>query len=248
MSMEKIITRRTVLAAGAALIAAPSFIDRAQAAKTPVLVELFTSQGCSSCPAADSLMGEMAKRNDLIIVSENVDYWDYLGWKDTLARPEYTKRQMDYAKSRGDGDVYTPQVVVNGSLHAVGSQKSSVEAAIAKAQQADVAIGLDATKDEVVINVPDGDGSWHGTLWIMAIEDRVDVKVERGENSGQSLSYHNIVRQMTPAGMYKGKAMSLVLPRDTVASHQASRCVAVLQEGMTGQVRGLALYRMKTAS
>jgi hypothetical protein len=246
--MENAFTRRKALSLGVAAFVAPAIIGRALAGTSPVLVELFTSQGCSSCPAADKLMGEMARRDDLIVVSQNVDYWDYLGWKDTLAKPEFTKRQMEYAKSRGDGEVYTPQVVVNGQYHAVGSSKSGVEAAISKAKRGDIALKLDATKDEISVQVPDGDGSWHGTLWIMGIKDRKDVAIERGENSGHTVSYHNVVRQLTPAGMYKGKALSLVLPRETVAARDCSRCLAVLQEGMTGQVRGIAMYRMSKAS
>ena len=88
------------------------------------VVELFTSQGCSSCPAADALLGQLAKRDDVIALSFSVDYWDYLGWKDTLANPKFTERQRAYAKARGDGAIYTPQVIVNGVAHVNGSDES----------------------------------------------------------------------------------------------------------------------------
>lgn len=103
----------------------------ARAANKAVL-ELFTSQGCSSCPPADRLLGKLIKRGDIIALSLPVDYWDYLGWKDTLASPEYTRRQQDYQRSMGTAHVYTPQIVVNGIEHAVGSHLNDINAAIDK--------------------------------------------------------------------------------------------------------------------
>src|SRR5262245_60945479 len=97
-------------------------------------IELFTSQGCSSCPAADKLLGELAADPTLVPISVPIDYWDYLGWKDTLADPRNTARQRAYAQLRGDGKVYTPQVVVNGSLHVLGSDRTAIEHAIAKSR------------------------------------------------------------------------------------------------------------------
>ncbi len=99
------------------------------------VIELFTSQGCSSCPAADKLLGELAADPSLVAISVPIDYWDYLGWKDTLADPRNTARQKAYAHARGDGQVYTPQVVVNGSLHVLGSDKAAIEHAIAKSRK-----------------------------------------------------------------------------------------------------------------
>ncbi len=96
-------------------------------AQSRAVVELFTSQGCSSCPAADRLLGELAQDTSLIALSVPIDYWDYLGWKDTLADPRHTARQKAYAHARGDGQVYTPQAVVNGSLHVLGSDRSAID-------------------------------------------------------------------------------------------------------------------------
>src|SRR3954466_15292734 len=95
------------------------------------VIELFTSQGCSSCPAADKLAGELARDPSLVVMSLAIDYWDYLGWKDTLALPGHTNRQRAYSKPRGDREVYTPQVVVNGTIHTLGSDKDAIETAIA---------------------------------------------------------------------------------------------------------------------
>ena len=100
-------------------------------AQPRAVVELFTSEGCSSCPPADRLLGELAADPSLVALSVHIDYWDYIGWKDTLADPRNTARQKAYAHARGDGRVYTPQAVVNGSLHALGSDKAAIEHAIA---------------------------------------------------------------------------------------------------------------------
>src|SRR3981189_1454436 len=104
-------------------------------AETLAVIELFTSQGCSSSPAADRLRGELAGDPSLIPISQPIDYWDYLGWKDTLADPRNTARQRAYAHMRDDGQVYTPQVVVNGSLQVLGSDKAAIERAIAQSRK-----------------------------------------------------------------------------------------------------------------
>jgi hypothetical protein len=110
------------------MFARPAFA----AIQRPVIVELFTSQGCSSCPPADAFLEELKAGPGVVALSYHVDYWDYLGWRDTLGSPEYSQRQYDYAKSRGDMNVYTPQTIINGGSHFVGSQKSKVSAGIAR--------------------------------------------------------------------------------------------------------------------
>jgi hypothetical protein len=212
--MKNLISRRTILLTGAAAVAAPALIGRATAASSPVLVELFTSQGCSSCPPADKLAGELAKHKDVIMVSLNVDYWDYLGWHDTLAKPEYTKRQRAYANSRGDGQVYTPQMVANGALHAVGSNRSSVTEMIASARNLSPSVRVDVEANATEVRVEIGKGTaGEAKLWLMSVAPSVSVKIERGENSGSTVTYHNVVRSLVPAGVWTGKAASFTLPR-----------------------------------
>src|SRR5262249_30644442 len=116
---------RRCLAYAAVVICSSLPLQSVQVAPRAV-IELFTRQGCSSCPPADQLLGELTGDPSLVAVSVPVDYWDYLGWKDTLADPHNTARQKAYAHARGDGQVYTPQVVVNGSLHALGSDKAAI--------------------------------------------------------------------------------------------------------------------------
>src|SRR5262245_20127636 len=112
------------------LFAAGIFLTTPASAEPRAVIELFTSQACSSCPEADKLIGELAKDTSVIVVSLPIDYWDYLGWKDTLADPKFTARQKAYSKVRGDRQVYTPQVVVNGRMHVLGSDRTSIERAI----------------------------------------------------------------------------------------------------------------------
>src|SRR6476661_5238639 len=111
-------------------------------AQTRAVIELFTSQGCSSCPAADRLLGELSTDPSLVSISLPIDIWDYLGWKDTLANPRHTARQRAYSKVRGDREVYTPQVVVNGSYHVLGSDKAAIERAIGKSRQNSATLSL----------------------------------------------------------------------------------------------------------
>lgn len=243
------LSRRQALSIGAAAVVAPYMASAAQAAVQPVLVELFTSQGCSSCPAADRLAAKLKDRPGIQMISFNVDYWDYLGWRDTLASPDYTKRQMDYAHARGDNDVYTPQMVVNGDSHVVGSAQAQVEAAISAAAKSPpkISVGLKATENDLIVDLGDGAEQEEGTLWLMAIAPQVDVKIERGENSGSTISYHNVVRKLVPAGTWMGKATTLMLPKNNIMIEGSTSCLAVLQRRALGSVLGFAKLGNKDA-
>ena len=240
--MTHVLSRRAAMTLAASALAAPTLVHAAQ---TPVLVELFTSQGCSSCPPADAIMGQLKKRDGLIVTSLNVDYWDYLGWRDTLAKPEYTERQRDYAAARGDGQVYTPQVVVNGRYHAVGSRLSDVEDAIEKARRkpANLAVSIRATQSEILVDLPDGSYRGEAMVWLMAVAPKIDQKIERGENTGATVSYHNVVRNFVPAGMWQGAAASLTFMKSAIMPKDSSDCFVVVQDGKTGPVLGLARHR-----
>src|SRR5262245_27755442 len=129
-------------------------------AETRAVIELFTSQGCSSCPAADRLLGELAKDPSVVAMSLSIDYWDYLGWKDTLALPGHANRQRAYARVRGDREVYTPQIVVNGVAHVLGSDKTAIENAISHARRNNaplpLTVNLSVASDKLTVNVPAG--------------------------------------------------------------------------------------------
>ena len=167
-------------------------------AEPRAVVELFTSQGCSSCPAADKLLGELAADPSLVAISVPIDYWDYLGWKDTLADPRNTARQKAYAHARGDGQVYTPQVVVNGSLHALGSDKAAIEHAIAKSRKLGAMslppVTLAVADGRLNVAVPDGADEPRGgaEVWLCGLAKAVTVAIGRGENKGRTITYHNV--------------------------------------------------------
>lgn len=250
MKTSSQISRRKVLAGGAALTAAASSgaVSVARAASaTPVFVELFTSQGCSSCPPADEFMGRLCKRPGIIGVTMNVDYWDYLGWRDTLGSAAFSRRQKEYATRRGDGRVYTPQMVINGRAHAVGSHESAVTAEIeqqvAVPKTYFVPIEMSASDGELRIDVAGGPADriiQASTVWVMSVEPNVSVEIGRGENTGRKIEYHNVVRQMTPVGMWKGEAETFRLPRAQIVNKQNSMCVAILQVDGAGPVLGCA--------
>src|SRR3954447_4331234 len=141
-------------------------------AQTRAVIELFTSQGCSSCPAADRLLGEMAADPTLVTISLPIDIWDYLGWKDTLANPRHTARQRAYSKVRGDREVYTPQVVVNGSFHVLGSDKTAIEHMIAKSHQNPSTLSLPVTlsvaNGKLTVALPQGaDLAAPAEVWVL---------------------------------------------------------------------------------
>ncbi len=238
--MKNPVSRRKALGLGVAVLAAPSFISRSCAAASPVLVELFTSQGCSSCPPADKLAGTLRGRDDVIVVSLNVDYWDYIGWKDTLAKPEYTARQRGYAQARGDGQVYTPQMVMNGADHAVGSQRSAVNDAISAALPANTAIEINMDGSSIDFNIGKGSADGDATLWMLSVAPEISVEIERGENTGKTISYHNVVRKLTRVGQWTGDKSSFTMPRKSLVTGDSSFCIAVLQSGEEGRVLGLA--------
>lgn len=243
------ISRRGALSLGAAALAAPLIGLQAHASsELPVLVELFTSQGCSSCPAADKLAATLKASTGATVVSFNVDYWDYLGWRDTLAKPEYTQRQMDYAKSRGDNDVYTPQMVIDGDRHAVGSNQAQVTNAISAAYktQAKLPMTLKANDTELIVEMGEGAVTPEATLWLMAIAPTVLVKIERGENAGKEIAYQNVVRKLVPAGLWNGQAAKLTFPRKGIINGDVKSCLAVLQKGKVGQVLGMANWSSET--
>jgi len=221
----------------------------AAAGNVDAVIELFTSQGCSSCPPADKLLGAYADRKDILALSFNVDYWDYLGWKDTLASADNTERQRDYARARGDGQVYTPQVVVDGRTHVVGSSRSAIEAALKKAGDFRVPIDLSATGDTITATIGKAAADTpHATLWLVMYDRSVTVPIGRGENSGRTITYNNVVRKLRPVEMWKGETMSVDLPKSEMTQVKADRCAVLLQTetagGLPGPIVGAATLDM----
>jgi hypothetical protein len=233
---------------GLSAVAAMGLLSAGALAQPSAVLELFTSQGCSSCPPADALLGEYAERDDVLALSFAVDYWDYLGWKDTLAKPENSDRQRGYAAARGDREVYTPQMVVNGATHMVGSNRGAVERAVNEGLEKGlpVPITLTSNDDATTVNVgaAPGPSSAHANLWLVMYERAVTVPIDRGENGGRTITYSNVVKKLRPIAMWKGEAMSVDLPKSELAKAKAKRCAVILQaekaDGVPGQIMGAA--------
>lgn len=215
------------------------------------VIELFTSQGCSSCPPADQLLESYAKRRDVMALSLPVDYWDYLGWKDTLATAKNSERQRAYAKSRGDGAVYTPQAVVNGSAHAVGSDRAQIERQIAKTAmefaEKRVPMRFWRTPTMIIVEVASANDTAtakEATIWLAPVDEAVEVEIQRGENHGKSLKYFNVVRELTPIGVWTGKAMRIQIAAQPFLKPGNVRYAVLMQEGTNGPIIGAAWLGM----
>ncbi len=199
------------------------------------IVELFTSQGCSSCPAADKLLGALAADPTLITISLSIDVWDYLGWKDTLADPRNTARWQGYAKSRGDRERYTPQVVVNGAAHALGSDRSAIEKAIAKSRQNEAVMSVPVTAsrsgDRLTIALPDGTPAAAATVSVWGLAKAVTVMITRGENKGRTVTYHNVARRFVNLGAWNASTNRWTVPLRELAGDGIESAAVLVQTG-----------------
>jgi len=233
---------RAVLAATAGLLIAAAGSSAQAGGKRPVVVELYTSQGCNSCPPADALLGRLAERKDVLAMSLPVTYWDMLGWKDTLATDANTRRQKAYAAAMGRGGVYTPELIVDGINDVVGSREAAVDAIIASRENdlAMIPIELHATPAEIHIAVGSGDANSSATIWLFHILGKVTVSIGTGENGGHTLTYHNVVRDVKAVGMWKGQSVTLDLPRNDSPSLPHDSVAVVVQQGGYGRVIGAA--------
>ena len=207
----------------------------ANAAEPRAVLELFTSQGCSSCPPADRLVGQLANDPSLIALSVPIDYWDYLGWRDTLANPAHSARQRAYARGRGDGQVYTPQIVVNGAADALGSDQGSIERAITQTDHKSGVMSL-----PVLLSV--GDGALNvklsstgtqisGEVWLCPLTKAVPVVIGRGENRGRTITYHNVVRKWLKLGNLTGEQSSWSVPLAQIKAEGIDAATVMVQEG-----------------
>jgi hypothetical protein len=223
---------------GALGVCAIIAIIRPAHADPRAVVELFTSQGCSSCPPADRVIGELAKDPSIIALSMPIDYWDYLGWKDTLADARFSARQQAYSRVRGDRGVYTPQVIVNGSVHLVGSDRAGIEEAIGDTRKADgvmsVPVSMALAGKEITVSVAASNKSaaaMHGEVWICSIAKEVSIAIGRGENRGREITYHNVVRNLLKVGDWNGSAGSWTVPLENISREGVDAAAVYLQDG-----------------
>ena len=193
---------------------------------------MFTSQGCSSCPPADKLAADLARTPGAVVLSLPVDYWDYLGWKDTYAAAAFTARQKAYGNTRGDREVYTPQAVVNGTRHVVGSDRRSIEAA---ASQSSLGVPVTLSPGSAGARVDVGGGSSgsqsSGSVWLVPVLRSGTVAIGRGENSGETVTYVNVARAVIRLGGWNGAPVSFDIPAAQLKVNGADGYVVILQAG-----------------
>lgn len=209
----------------------------------PVIVELFTSQGCSSCPPADAYLRDLTRRKGVLPLSFNVDYWDYLGWRDTLAGPDNTARQRAYGRALGLSGVYTPQMVVDGNAEGIGSNRRKIDALIAARKPAtnDVAMSLAEEDGRLTVSIAAGPAPEKpATIWLIRYATSRTVEIERGENRGETITYANVVRGIAPIGMWDGREMRIMLPEEDVMPDKNARCVVLLQANGPGRILAAA--------
>lgn len=222
------------------------------AASPRALLELFTSQGCSSCPPADKLLGQFAADSSLVALSLPIDLWDYLGWKDTLALPGHSARQRAYARLRGDRDIYTPQMIVNGSMHVLASDRAAIERAIAETSR-----NVEIMSLPVLLSVGDGKltatlkpasgGQARGEVWLCPIASVVSVAIGRGENGGHTITYHNVVRSWRKLGDFGGAESTWSVPLSQIETGTIDAAAIMVQTGTRekpGIILGAAFTRL----
>ncbi len=218
----------------------------ASATRPAVVVELFTSQGCSSCPPADALLGELAGRPDVIALSLHVDYWDYIGWKDPFGSPMNTARQRRYAEELGLRYVYTPQMIVDGRINAIGSRRDEVLDAIERAGRQRAGFDLSFMESgggKVVI--PAGTAPENGaTIWLAVFDRSHETEIKRGENAGRKLRNTNVVRSLERLGTWIGQRLEIPLDLAGAAARGRDGCAVIVQQGRNGPVLAAAVFSL----
>jgi hypothetical protein len=200
-------------------------------AEHPAVIELYQSQGCSSCPPALKVLETEADRPEILALNFAVTYWDYLGWKDRFAKPEYTARQWDYAHARGLGQVATPQLVVNGRGHVNGGSPGEVEAALTRWDRGRSGPEIGASAGAVTVGT--GAAVKPATVWLVDYDPRtINVPIRAGENNGRTLPHRNIVTGLAKLGGWSGKPTRFALP----AARPGVKRAVLVQAGTGGPI------------
>lgn len=208
----------------------------------PVVVELYTSQGCSSCPPAEAFLGELADRPNLIALEFHVDYWDYIGWKDPFGSPIYVERQRNYSATLGERYVYTPQMVIQGKTHEVGSKRYLVEKKIATVRDtadAGPEVVLKRVGDSVQVTVTGQGESSDYDIFFVTFDAKHETKVLRGENRGETLVNTNVVRAFERVGEWSGDPVELMV--SLAGKKGDGGCAVIVQESNQGPIAAAAV-------
>ena len=232
--MKHMAVARNLIGAIALLSAAtPAFAD----GRNLTVVELFQSQGCSSCPPANANVMALSDRPDLLTLSFGVTYWDKLGWKDTFASPQYTDRQWDYARAFRRGEVFTPEVVVNGRADVVGADRGELEALIRREASSANAPGVAIADGRVQIGATDVRAA-SADVWLVRYDPRIEqVPIARGENEGRTLPHKNVVKQLVRLGAWSGRAETFPIPP---SADGELREAVLVQDGPGGAILAAA--------
>lgn len=210
-----------------------------EALARPVLVELFTAQGCEGCPQADLMLGELAKKKGVTALTFSVDIWDYTGWADTFAQPEFTARQKAYVQRMKLREVYTPEVVVDGAAEAAGNEREAIDKLLVRAARSKVRpVPVRLGKDEDQVSVGAGRADGPADVWLIRYAPKPPpVKVKAGDNKGKSVVATNVVRELVKLGAWRGRAKRFDLPEPTA---EGLKTVVVVQKPRGGPVLGFS--------
>lgn len=216
-----------------------------------VVVEMYTSQSCSSCPPADAYLGELARRKDVLALSMHVDYWNALGWRDPFSRPDVTARQKAYMHSLGTRFVSTPQAIVDGRTYAVGSDRGALprlieEAKNRKGPRVEPRITM-PSHDRLAVTLPETALTGSATVWFVAFDDRHTANITGGENTGATVTYTNVVRDLRKVGTWDGKARVLQIDVSKDLGAGYGNCAILVQRAKTGSILGAAAVPMAMA-
>jgi hypothetical protein len=213
------------------------------APRGPAVVELYTSQGCSSCPPADAVLGELAQLPNVIALAFHVAYWDNIGWPDHFALPIATQRQQRYAETLGLSSAFTPQAIVDGRGSFVGSDKRRIVSALFEQQDA-TPIDLQVAHGQLTVTLPDREDHGGYEVNMAAYLSQAQTRVGRGENTGRTLTEFNIVRQFRTLGLWKGRAAVFRVPLDGIPT-DATDVAVILQRPEQGPIAGSAAVALR---
>lgn len=223
-----------------ALILATAGLARAEDMTAKAVLELYTSQGCVRCPPADALAAEIAKRDDVLVLSFHVDYWNYIGWRDPFSSPEATARQKRYARALGMSYVYTPQVVVDGQTAIVGSKTGEVRALVSAAAARNDKVGLKVSHpsaSSLRVHLPaDTKQTRDAVIWLAFYDRSHETRVGAGENAGRTIVNTNVVRMIQPVGGWNGAELSLDIDLTRYKTAGRDGCAILVQLGGDGPI------------
>ena len=204
-----------------------------------VVVELFTSQGCNLCPPADDVLAKFSRQENILALSYSVDYWNYLGWKDTLAQPDCAVRQKQYNVSLGKSGVYTPQMVIHGSHDVIGSQADQAHKLVDKAlaqKRNDLIITFALNEDMIDLRIAASENKSPATIWIIGYDFEKTVNIKGGELGGQIRKYHNVVQSIKRVGSWTGQEVKLTLSKKDIGAGVYDAYALLLQDRETGPI------------